>query len=94
MSFLARLAPSPLSSVVLFAAWLALSRSTDPGGALLGLALALAVPVLVARLHSTRAHARNPLLVARFILVVCHDVLRSNFLVAWDVATWRWRPRR
>ena len=45
MSFLARLAPSPLSSVVLFAAWLALSRSTDPGGALLGLALALAVIV-------------------------------------------------
>jgi multicomponent K+:H+ antiporter subunit E len=61
---------------------------------LLGVALALGLPILTAPLRPTRARARKPLVAVRFVLTVIHDVLRSNLAVAWDVLRWRWqRPR-
>ena len=93
MTLRARMLPAPLASVALFAMWLALARSTSPGQIVLGLALALVVPILTAKLR-TRVRVRRPLVVARFILRVGSDVVRSNFAVAWGVVAWRWqRPQ-
>lgn len=91
MKTLATLVPAPLTSAALWAMWLVLARSTSAGNVLFGLALALAAPVLSSRLRPTRVRVRHPLVVARFILTVGHDVLRSNFEVAWGVLGWRWR---
>ena len=90
MTFLAKLAPAPLLSASLFALWLALARSTSPGQILVGLVLALAVPRLTSRLRP-RVRVRRPLVVVRFILTVGSDVLLSNFQIAWDVVSLRWR---
>ena len=86
-----RLVPSPLSSVALLALWLALARSLSPGQVLLGLVLALAVPMATSRLLPVKAHVGRPLVVVRFVLRVGWDVVRSNVEVALDVLAWRWR---
>ena len=91
MTFLKKLAPAPLSSVALLALWLALARSTSVGQVLVGLGLALAVPILTANLRPTKVRVRRPLVVVRFILRVGGDVLLSNLEVAWGIVAWRWR---
>lgn len=93
MRLLARLVPAPLTSAALLALWLVLARSVSAGQVLLGLLLALGVPLLTSNLRPA-ARVRRPLTVVRFILRVGYDVLQSNFEVAWGVVTWRWRRPR
>jgi multicomponent K+:H+ antiporter subunit E len=93
LSWLARLVPAPLASAALLALWLALARSVSAGQLVLGVVLALAVPLLTSRLR-TKSRVRRPLVVVRFVLTVGRDVLVSNFEVAWGVLTWQWRPAR
>lgn len=94
MTFVKRLVPAPLLSAALLALWLVLAREASLGQVLLGLALALVAPVVTANLRPTQVRVRRPLTVVRFILSVGHDVLVSNFAVAWDVLAWRWRTPR
>lgn len=91
MTLVEKLVPAPLLSAALFALWLVLARSTSVGQVALGLGLALAVPLLTSTLRLTNVRVRRPLVVVRFILRVGHDVLLSNFEVAWGVVTWQWR---
>jgi multicomponent K+:H+ antiporter subunit E len=94
LSFLKQLVPAPLTSAALLALWLALARAVSAGQVLLGVVLALVVPLLTSSLRPTTARVRRPLLVVRFILTVGCDVWRSNVEVAWGVVTWKWRPPR
>lgn len=91
MTTLAKLLPAPLTSAALWALWLVLARSTSAGQVLLGLLLALIVPILTSSLRPNRVRVRRPLVVVRFILAVGRDVLVSNMEVAWGVVRWRWR---
>jgi len=91
MTTLAKLLPAPLTSAALWALWLVLARSTSAGQVLLGLLLALIVPILTSSLRPNRVRVRRPLVVVRFILAVGYDVLVSNVEVAWGVVRWRWR---
>jgi multicomponent K+:H+ antiporter subunit E len=91
MTLVSKLAPAPLTSAALFALWLALARSTSAGHVLLALGLAISVPIVTAKLRPMRVQVRRPSVIARFILTVGYDVVLSNFAVAWDVVTWRWR---
>ena len=91
MTVLKKIAPAPLSSAALLALWLALSRSASLGQVLLGLALALAVPILTSHLRPTTVRVRRPLVVVRFIATVAHDVLRSSIEVASGVVAPRWK---
>jgi multicomponent K+:H+ antiporter subunit E len=88
----AKLVPAPLLSAALLALWLVLARSTSTGQLLLGLVLAVVVPIVTSSFRPTSYRVRRPLVVARFILRVGLDVLRSNMEVAWGVLIWRWRP--
>jgi len=94
MTSFAKLVPAPLLSTALFLLWLALQRSTSPGQLLLGLSLALTVPLATVTLRPTRVRVRRPLLAVRFVLMVCYDVLISNFKIARSVIGWRWRKPR
>ncbi len=94
MIFLQKLLPAPLTSAVLLALWLALSRAAGAGQLLIGLALGWAVPILTSRLRPTRVRVRHPLLAVHFILKVGYDVSFSNLEIAWSVLTWRWRRPR
>jgi multicomponent K+:H+ antiporter subunit E len=87
-----KLVPSPLLSCGLLGLWLALSRSIGLWPVFVGLALGLGLPLMTARLRPTAARVRRPLAAARFVLIVAHDVVVSNFHVAWAVLSWRWRP--
>jgi multicomponent K+:H+ antiporter subunit E len=89
-----KLLPAPLTSAALLAAWLVLARSTSAGQILLGLALALLLPILTRDLRPSRVRVRRPLVVVRFILTVGADVVRSNLEVAWGVISWSRRPAR
>jgi multicomponent K+:H+ antiporter subunit E len=92
MSLLRKFLPAPAMSAALFVVWLLLARAVDAGDILLGLVLAIAVPVLVTRLRFTSTRLRNPRVIARYALTVGIDVLHSNATVARDVIRWRWRP--
>lgn len=85
-----RIVPLPGLSIALLAIWLVLARSVSPGQIVLGLAVALAVPVLARKFWpSSRPH--RPFTMLRYALLVCGDVVHSNFVVAWGVIRWRWR---
>lgn len=91
MTFIGKLLPEPLTSAALLGLWLALARGVSAGQLLLGVGLALGVPLLTSNLRPTIVRVRRPLVVVRFILSVGRDVLASNFEVAWSVVTWRWQ---
>jgi multicomponent K+:H+ antiporter subunit E len=91
MTLLRKLVPAPLTSVALFALWLALARTTSAGHVVFAVVLAIGVPLLTSNLRPMRVHVRRPLVIVRFILTVGYDVVRSNFDVALGVLLWRWR---
>ena len=91
MTFLKKLVPAPLTSAALLALWLALARAASADQILLGLGLAIVVPLLTSNLRPTKVRVRRPLVVVRFILRVGHDVLLSSLEVAWGVVRWPWR---
>lgn len=93
MTLARRLVPAPLLTLALLALWLLLARSTSTGQIVLGLALALVVPLITTSLRPT-ARVRRPFAVVRFILVVVHDVIASNLQVAWSLLRWRSRQPR
>lgn len=92
MSLRAKLLPAPLLSAALLALWIVLARSASIGQIVLGLVLAVGVPILTSSFRPAGISVRHPRVVVRFILRVGYDVLRSNVEVAWGVITWRWRP--
>ena len=94
MILVRKLVPAPLSSAALMGLWLMLARTGGAGQILLGVLLALVVPLLSRKLRPTTVRVRHPLVVVRYILTVGYDVLLSNFQVAWGVIAWRWRPPR
>ena len=93
MTRLRRWIPSPGLSVALLVLWLLLARTASLGQLLLGTGLALAVPLLAGNLRFKDTRIRNPLAIARYVMTVAYDVVRSNIEVAWGVIRWRWhRP--
>ena len=91
MTIVRRLVPSPLWSTALLAVWVVLARSTSAGHIFLGVCLALLVPPITAKLRPTRVRVRRPRVIARYLLQVGSDVVRSNFEVALGVVGWRRR---
>jgi multicomponent K+:H+ antiporter subunit E len=83
-----------LASVALFLLWLALARSISLGQIILGLIVAVGVPLLTRRLLPTGVRVQRPAVVFRFILTVGLDVVVSNAQVAWGVISWRRRRPR
>lgn len=90
----ARLLPAPLLSVALCAMWLLLAGSLSRGQLLLALGAGLAMPMLFAPLRPLALRIRRPLVLARLILVVGFDVLRSNAEVGLGVLRMRRRQPR
>jgi multicomponent K+:H+ antiporter subunit E len=79
--------PSPFLSVALWALWLLLNDSLAPAHLLLGLVVGWLAPVLIAPLKPRGPRVRNPAVLARLVLRVGGDVVRS----ALEVAAGVWR---
>jgi multicomponent K+:H+ antiporter subunit E len=89
-----RLLPSPGLSLGLFGGWLLLTRSFSIGQVLLGVLVAVLMPLLMAPLRPRPRPMRRPDLLARLILRVGAEVVRSALLVAAGVLRAKSRPPR
>jgi multicomponent K+:H+ antiporter subunit E len=84
--------PAPLLSLALFGLWLVLVESLAIGDLLLGVALALAVPVLSAPLRPLPVRIRRPWVLLRLIAAVAHDVVAQNLQVGRGILRAGSRP--
>lgn len=80
-----RIFPSPLLSASLFALWLLLNQSLGLGQLLIGIIVAIMMPLLSAPLRPQRAHLLRPGVVLALIFVVGYDVVISCLQVAAGV---------
>lgn len=94
MKLLRRVLPSPWLSLGLFGGWLLLTRGAGIGQAMLGLVAAVAAPLLMSPLRPRPRPLRRWGLLARLILRVGADVVRSALEVALGVARAGRRPPR
>jgi len=83
VTFLKRLVRAPFLSSGLLVLWLALSRDASPGQVLIGLAVALVVPLMASKLRPTTVHVRRPLAIARFILAQNLDRITMRDLMRY-----------
>jgi multicomponent K+:H+ antiporter subunit E len=84
--------PAPLLSLALFAAWLALNRSTQAAHIVLGAVLAVAIPALLAPLRPPGGPMRKPFTLAALVLTVGGDLIVSGIQVARGVIRSDRRP--
>lgn len=81
-----RLLPAPLLSVALFGLWLVLNGSAAPATLLMAALMAVAIPLLTARLRPRPVRRLSrPRVLLRFLSHVAVDVVRSNLEVARGV---------
>ena len=86
--------PSPLLSAALWALWLLLNDTLEPAHLLLGLVLGWLAPVLIAPLKPSGPRLHKPMVLARLVLRVGVDVVRSGIEVARGVLRAGRRPPR
>ena len=89
-----KLLPAPLLSLSLLALWVMLQGSVDPGTVMLGVLVAIMVPLMTQTLRPTRVRMRRPGKVLLLIGRVFVDVIRSKCEVAWHVWFFRSHPPR
>ena len=89
-----RLLPAPWLSLALWVLWLVLNLSVSPGHLLLGAALGVLAPLLMAPLRPLPIRIRRPGVIIRLFFLVGRDVIVSNLQVAWAVLTCGSRPPR
>ena len=89
-----RLLPSPGLSLGIFCGWLLLTRSPGAGQVLLALLVAIVMPMLMAPLRPVPGPIRRWGLLARLILRVGGEVIRSAIDVARGVLRSHRRPPR
>ena len=76
------LLPAPVTSAVLFVAWLLMNASVSAGHLALAALLAIVIPLVLAPLAGERPRIRRPGVVLRLGLVVLWDIVQSNIEVA------------
>lgn len=74
--------PQPLFSLSLWGVWLLLGNTLAPGQILLGLLLALALPLFTVRFWPDRPQLRRPLKIPAYILMLLWDITVANLTVA------------
>jgi multicomponent K+:H+ antiporter subunit E len=82
MMRLSRMLPHPLLSFAIFGLWLVLAPAPGVGHALLGLAIAFAIPYATQRFWPNRPLVARPSRALRLIAVVLTDIVAANWQVA------------
>lgn len=73
--------PTPLISIALLLLWLMLNQTIAPAHILLGVLIAVAVPLLIAPLRPTPVRVSRPLTIVRLTFHSLIEILRSCFNV-------------
>ena len=79
---LRKLFPHPILSLTLWFVWLLLNNSFSAGHMVLGLVLAIVIPLLTSKFWPEKVCIRNPLTLAKFTGIVLWDILIANVMVA------------
>lgn len=74
--------PHPLTSALLFLAWLWLNNSLHPGHVLLAALAAFAIPLFTWRFWPAPVRIRRPLALLAYLGLVLYDVVVANLQVA------------
>lgn len=80
-----RLIPHPLQSLILLGAWLLLSQRFSVGQLLLGMAFAIALPLLLTPFHVTAPPLRRVSVLIGLLLRVLGDIVVASLQVARGV---------
>lgn len=76
------LLPHPILTLVLWFIWLLLNNTLAPGHVVLGLILALMIPMLTTAFWPEKIRLSNPWVLFKFFGVVIWDILVANIIVA------------
>lgn len=82
MSFVRSWLPRPFLSLVLLIVWLLMNNAFSLGQILLGLILALGIPLLTEPLQTQQMAVKRPLKLIRYIMVLMWDIVVANLAVA------------
>lgn len=74
--------PTPVLSLILFITWLLMVRSLAFGQLLLGLLLAVGIPLLTQRFWLPFPRVKHPIKLARFVIRVLADIVVANLQVS------------
>lgn len=80
--FLRKLLPNPFLTLVLLVGWLILNNTISAGHILLGLILGWIIPWFTSRFWPHKNCVKQPLTLAKFLLMVFWDVVVANIQVA------------
>lgn len=95
MSPTRRWLPHPALSAVLLVVWLLLNHTLSAGHIVLGIVLAVLIPMFTQRFFPEPVYLRRGYLMMRFLLVVLWDIVTANITVSRLTLgqTFRLRPR-
>lgn len=77
-----KILPHPMLTVVLWLIWLLLNNTVSAGHMVLGLFLAITIPLFTAGFWPEKLKIRAPLSLLKFLAAVLWDILIANLLVA------------
>ena len=82
MTSILRYLPAPMLSLILLITWLLMVRSLAFGQILLGVALAIGIPLLTRRFWLPFPRVKHPIKLLRFLLSVLGDIVVANLHVS------------
>lgn len=85
-----KLVPAPWWSLFLLAFWLLLQNKVSVGATLLGIVLAVVIPLYTLRARDYRTTLHHPLLAVQYFFILLGDIIVSNFNIAAIIL----RPRK
>lgn len=87
---MSKLVPAPWWSLFLLAFWLLLQNKVSVGATLLGIVLAVVIPLYTLRARDYRTTLHHPLLAVQYFFILLGDIIVSNFNIAAIIL----RPRK
>ncbi|WP_428085940.1 Na+/H+ antiporter subunit E [Candidatus Thioglobus sp.] len=80
--FFAKTLPHPILTSMLWLIWLFLNNTIAPGHVLLGLILAVFIPLLTSGFWPEKVAIKSPLTLLKFLSIVLLDIVVANVVVA------------
>ncbi|TVP47199.1 MAG: Na+/H+ antiporter subunit E [Halomonas sp.] len=92
MTPILRFLPAPMLSLILLVTWLLMVRSVTLGQLLLGVILAIGIPLLTRQFWLPFPRVKHPLKLFRFLLCVLGDIVVANLHVSLLILTPKREP--
>ncbi len=81
-SFFGKLLPHPILTIMLWLIWLLLNNTVAAGHMVLGLILAILIPLWSSAFWPEKVRIKAPLTLLKFLAIVFYDIVIANMIVA------------